>query len=568
MAFDGIFLHAVAEEIKSNLLDGHLYKIQQTEETELLLTFKVGAASRKLLISANPSLPLICLTDINKESPLLAPNFLMVLRKHLMNAKLKSVMQPKLERALVFTFDHIDEMGDPKEKKLHCELMGRYSNLILTDSDDTIIDSIKRVPPNLSSVRTVLPGHRYFLPEAQSKISIEGLTKEDFLKEMESKEDPVSYSAGRFIGFSKNTIKEVLKKENPAESLWTMIENIRSKKFSPTAVFRNGFGIDFSAFPMVSYEGTDCEIRSYESPSLLLTEFFRERNRELQRKARTRDLEKNVTILTERAEKTLNLQEKQLEDTVDRDRFRLFGDLLKAYLYCLPNGEKSVTVVNYEDNNKDIVIPLDPSKSITENAARYFQKYNKLKRTAEALTLQIEETKKKLLHLQLIAHSLTMVENEDDLLFIRSELENYGFLKKKSVKKTRRMPKQTPYHFLTSDGFHIYVGKNNLQNEELTFKFATGNDWFFHVKKITGSHVIVKTEGKELSDIALKNAASLAAYFSDGRENDKTEVDYVQKKEVKKVNGGPPGLVIYHTNRSIMAVPDIRDIQRIPDKRN
>ena len=272
-----------------------------------------------------------------------------------------------------------------------------------------------------------------------------------------------------------------------------------------------------------------------------------------------------MTTALERCRKKYALQAKQLKDTEKKDKYRIYGEMLNTYGYSLEPGAKSLKCVNYY-TNEEIQVPLDPQLSAHENSVKYFDRYAKLKRTWEALSVQIQETKDELEHLDSISTALDIAVSEDDLIQLKEELIQFGYIKrhysgKKGNKKVRINSK--PFHYISSDGFHMYVGKNNFQNEELTFKFATGNDWWFHAKGIPGSHVIVKSEGQELPDRTFEEAGRLAAYYSKGRNAEKVEIDYVQKKQVKKTPGGKPGFVIYHTNYSLLIDPDIRNIQQV-----
>ena len=266
----------------------------------------------------------------------------------------------------------------------------------------------------------------------------------------------------------------------------------------------------------------------------------------------------------ERNSKKYSLQLKQLKDTGKKEKYKVYGELINTYGYGLEDGCKSFQALNYY-TNEEIAVPLDPSLSPQANAKKYFEKYAKLKRTEDALTTQIAETKEEIQHLESISASLDIALNESDLVQIKEELTQYGYIKKHSIGKKKTSVKSKPFHYLSSDGYHIYVGKNNYQNDELTFKFATGNDWWFHAKGTAGSHVIVKSSDEELPDRVFEEAGSLAAYYSKGRTAPKVEIDYIQKKHVKKPNGSKPGFVVYYTNYSLMAVPDIQTLTLIDD---
>ena len=276
------------------------------------------------------------------------------------------------------------------------------------------------------------------------------------------------------------------------------------------------------------------------------------------------DLRRIVQTALERNSKKYSLQLKQLKDTGKKEKYKVYGELINTYGYGLEDGCKSFQALNYY-TNEEIAVPLDPSLSPQANAKKYFEKYAKLKRTEDALTTQIAETKEEIQHLESISASLDIALNESDLVQIKEELTQYGYIKKHSIGKKKTSVKSKPFHYLSSDGYHIYVGKNNYQNDELTFKFATGNDWWFHAKGTAGSHVIVKSSDEELPDRVFEEAGSLAAYYSKGRTAPKVEIDYIQKKHVKKPNGSKPGFVVYYTNYSLMAVPDIQTLTLIDD---
>ena len=319
--------------------------------------------------------------------------------------------------------------------------------------------------------------------------------------------------------------------------------------------------MEFSSVPLTMYEGSGYHLVDYPTISQLLERYYAEKNTLSRIHQKSTDLRKIVTTALERTSRKLDLQKKQLKDTEKREKFRIYGELLNTYAYGLSGGEKSFQCLNYYDNS-EITIPLDPTLTARENAQKFFDKYNKQKRTFEAVTEQLAQTEAELLHLESIATSLDIARLEDDLVQIKEELVEYGYIKRHYTggKKPKIISK--PYHYLSSDGFHIYVGKNNYQNEELTFKLAGGGDWWFHAKGIPGSHVIVKADGRELTDRTFEEAGALAAYYSKGRENDKVEIDYVQRKTLKKVPGAAPGFVVYHTNYSLVASPklDLKEV--------
>ena len=576
MAFDGITISALVAEFNDKLLNGRLYKIAQTESDELLLTIKNGKNQYRLLISANASLPLIYLTDKNKPAPLTAPNFCMLLRKHINNGRIISITQPGLERIVDFEIQHLDELGDIKTKHLIIELMGKHSNIIFVN-EGTILDSIKHVNSIMSSVRQVLPGKEYFIPHTSEKLNPHDVEKEVFFKTVFSKPMPLSKAIyTSFTGISP-TIAENICYEGKFDSsmpanvlehgdqnivwmyFYQLINKVKNCDFIPTIYEKNGKPEEYGVTILSTY--SDCTTTSFESISTLLETYYSKKNLYTRMRQKSVDLRKIVTNALERDNKKYNIQLKQLKDTEKKDKFKEYGDLLTTYGYSIKEGSKEFETVNYY-NGETVKITLDPTISPIENAKKYFNKYSKLKRTSEALETIIVETKNSIDYLESINVAIDMATTEDDLKAINEELVQTGFIKKKHTNKKAKNNSK-PLHFISSDGFDIYVGKNNIQNEHLTFKVATGNDWWFHSKSFPGSHVIVKCNNQELPDNTFEEAARLAAFYSKGSNQDKVEIDYIQKKHVKKVAGAMPGFVIYHTNYSMIAEPNIDNIKEI-----
>lgn len=576
MAFDGVTISALVAEFNDKLLNGRLYKIAQTESDELLLTIKNGKNQYRLLISANASLPLIYLTDKNKPAPLTAPNFCMLLRKHINNGRIISITQPGLERIVDFEIQHLDELGDIKTKHLIIELMGKHSNIIFVN-EGTILDSIKHVNSIMSSVRQVLPGKEYFIPHTSEKLNPLDVEKEVFFKTVFSKPMPLSKAIyTSFTGISP-TIAENICYEGKFDSsmpanvlehgdqnivwmyFYQLINKVKNCDFIPTIYEKNGKPEEYGVTILSTY--SDCTTTSFESISTLLETYYSKKNLYTRMRQKSVDLRKIVTNALERDNKKYNIQLKQLKDTEKKDKFKEYGDLLTTYGYSIKEGSKEFETVNYY-NGETVKITLDPTISPIENAKKYFNKYSKLKRTSEALETIIVETKNSIDYLESINVAIDMATTEDDLKAINEELVQTGFIKKKHTNKKAKNNSK-PLHFISSDGFDIYVGKNNIQNEHLTFKVATGNDWWFHSKSFPGSHVIVKCNNQELPDNTFEEAARLAAFYSKGSNQDKVEIDYIQKKHVKKVAGAMPGFVIYHTNYSMIAEPNIDNIKEI-----
>lgn len=577
MAFDGITVAAIVAELNRECLGGRVSKVAQPEKDELLLTIKSETGNHRLILSANPSLPLVYLTDENKLSPAVAPAFTMLLRKHIQNGRIISISQPGLERIIVFEIEHMDEMGDMGRKYLYVELMGKYSNIILVDSDNQVVDSIRRIGANVSSVREVLPGREYFIPSQEGKLNIvrtDDISEEDFSDRICANSIEVSKAIYQcFVGISPMIAAE-LADESHIEARGTselsreelhrlytaftgLLNRIEKKDFTPVLLYENDRLKEYAVVPCASYK--QCE--TVTGVSQMLIHYYHEKEAASRAKQRNADLRKIVTTIIERDVKKLDIWEKQLKDTEKKDKFRIYGELLNTYGYSAKPGDKSITVTNYYDG-EELTIPLDPDLSSTDNAKRYFDKYNKLKRTQAAISELQKEVTSEVEHLQSVLSSLQFVSNDEELSEIREELAALGYVKRKNSKIKNRF-KSKPLHYISSDGFHMYVGKNNFQNDELTFKFAAGNDWWFHAKKIPGSHVILKSEDRQIPDRTFEEAARLAAHFSKGMDESgdgKIEVDYVNVREVKKPNGSKPGFVVYYTNYSMVIDGDISNL--------
>ncbi len=579
MALDGIVISNIVAELNSTILNSKISKIAEPEADELLLTLKGPNGSFRLSMSASASLPFIYLTPTNKVSPLTAPTFCMVLRKHIANGRITKIYQPGMERIINFEIEHLNEMGDLCHKVLIIELMGKYSNIIFTDSDGTIIDSAKRIPASVSSVREVLPGRAYTIPATQEdKYNPLTVDSKQFVDIISAKPLTVSkaiYSS--FSGISPLVANELAHRAGldadspvaayshdelfaPGKQLHMDDGGHKNNRFTPNIVRDGNEPKEFSSIELTQY--SDLTVTKYDSISEVLELYYSERNTYTRIRQKSADLRKHVNTLLERNQKKYSLQMKQLKDSEKREKYKVYGELINAFGYGLTPDDKFLEAANYYDDNKIIKIPIDNTKTPAENAQKYFDKYGKMKRTAEALNELILETKGQIDHLESIQNSLDIALSADDLVQIKDELIEYGFIKKGKSSKKQKV-KSKPFHYISSDGFDIFVGKNNYQNDELTFKLATGNDWWFHAKGMPGSHVIVKAENKELPDSTFEEAGKLAGYYSKGKNADKVEIDYLQKKNVKKPNGAAAGFVVYYTNYSLTIHPDISDIRQI-----
>lgn len=607
MAFDGVTIANVVTELKKEIVGGRLYKIAQPEADELLLTIKQPNGQKRLLISADASLPLLYLTQTNKPSPITAPNFCMLLRKHLQNGRITDISQPGLERIVHIHIEHLDEMGDLCRKTLVVEIMGKHSNIIFCDDNDIIIDSIKHISAAVSSLREVLPGKPYFVAHTQDKLDALTTAQEDFRRHLSAKPQAVFKALyGSFTGISPILAQELcfqagIDADLPTAALTDpdyeqlyrvfarMCTAIREESFAPNIAYVSGKPVEFCALPLTiyGYPATDCQkqdsistnpvnaeqptgeqVVPYDSMSALLEHYYAEKNVLTRIRQKSADLRRIVQTALERNVKKYDLQLRQMKDTQKRETYRIYGELLNTYGYSAAPGAKSLDALNYY-TDETITIPLDPTLTATENAKKYFDKYGKMKRTYEALSSLTQEVSEEIQHLESISNALDIALREEDLAQIKEELIQSGYIRRKTGGKKggkRQGTTSKPFHYLSSDGFHMYVGKNNFQNDDLTFKFATGNDWWFHAKQMPGSHVVVKMDNTaELPDRTFEEAARLAAYYSKGRGQEKVEIDYIQKKHVKKPNGAKPGFVVYYTNFSMAIDSDISKIQLISE---
>lgn len=578
MAFDGITIAAMVKELNSSLKGGRINKIAQPESDELLITVRGQDGQKRLLLSASPSLPLLYFTSKNRISPLTAPNFCMLLRKHIGSARITDITQPGMERVVQFHLEHLNELGDVCHKILIMELMGKHSNLIFCDDKGMILDSIKHVSSNMSSVREVLPGREYFIPKTQDKLDPLTITEEEFIAGICPKPLPAAkaiYSS--LTGISPVMAQEVcfrasidgndsMQSLNEAarthlyHTFARIMDQVKEGSFTPNIIFRGDEPVEYGVLDFQQY-GPEYHSVSFDSVSQMLETYYASRDLITRIRQKSADLRRIVQTALERNRKKLMLQQKQMKDTEKKDKYKIYGELINTYGYGLEEGVKSFKALNYY-TNEEITIPLDPQLTPQENSKKYFDRYQKLKRTQEALEEQIKETTEEIQHLESISNALDIAREESDLSQIKEELTEFGYIKKHytSKKGTKMQTKSKPFHYISSDGYDIYVGKNNYQNDELTFKFASGNDWWFHAKKMPGSHVVVKTKDGTLPDRTFEEAGSLAAYYSQGRTAPKVEIDYLQKKNVKKPAGAKPGFVVYYTNYSLMAVPDISSL--------
>lgn len=578
MAFDGITIACMVHELSEKLVGGRITKISQPEKEEVLLTVKSITGQYRLFISASASLPLIYLTEENKPAPMTAPNFCMVLRKYLQGGRIVEVSQPGLERVIRLKVEHLDEMGDACIRVLCFELMGKYSNLILCDDKNIILDSLKHVSAVMSSVREVLPQREYFIPVTVEKRDALSTSLETFLSvAKESRLVPFKMLYQSYTGISPFMAGEICNNADVDDRILSadldeltlkllyrefkaVMDVIRNHNYAPCLISENGRVKEFAVMDIPSYPSEHKQF--FDSISKLLFEFYASKNKEDVMRQKSLNLRKTIQTILERDYKKLDLQTKQLEDAGEREKYKIYGELLNAYGYQLEDGSKEVNVLNYY-TNEEITIPLDEDLSIKENAVRFFDKYGKMKRTEEALMVQTKENEAEIAYLESVQTFLNLATTKADLQQIQAELSERGYIRKSYDKKNKKVVNK-PLHYTIYDEYDIYVGKNNLQNEEVTFKMAGGNDWWFHAKGVPGSHVIVKSKNAnpatewDMPDEVFEAAAALAAVYSKNGGQEKVEVDYIRKKHVKRPGGGEPGFVVYYTNYSMMIETDLK----------
>ena len=566
MPLDGTTLAAVVHELQS-LIGGRVDKITQPESDEILLSVRNKGANYKLLLTANANAPRLNLTKQSKISPLQAPMFTMVLRKHLSGGRISAITQPDFERIVEIEIDAVDEMGDPSKKTLLIEIMGKHSNVILIDINGKVLDAIKHVPLSVSSVRPVLPGSVYARPAG--KLSPLNLNKEEFLEKISLiKIQHAIYQS--YNGISPIFASEVCNRagldpttfgnqltDSDSLRLYNVFADImqetKSGNFDCLIYFDESKAIDLVARPLTLYANYHKE--EFESPSLMLEKFYSQRDEVYRISQKTADLRKLVTTHQERCRKKSFMFDKTLEEIKDRDTLQLKGELLTSYMHMVERGAASFVALNYYDG-KEMEIPIEPTLSPSENAQKYFKKYNKQKRAFVALQEQILTNQEDLTYLDSVAVAMEHVTDEADIAEIRAELAELGFAKKRANNKNKKASKGSkPLHYTSSDGFDIYVGKNNTQNDYLTLKFANPRDIWLHTKEIPGSHVIVVTNGKELPETTILEAANLAALHSKAKNSSQVPVDYVARKHVRKPNGAKPGFVIYDFHNTVYVTP-------------
>ena len=568
MAFDATFLSAVLEEIRQKAAGARVDKIHQPSRDTLILHLRCQEGREKLLFAANPTAPRLHLTTASPENPPEPPMFCMLLRKHLLGARLASVTQPPMERAAVFTFDCTDEMGYPVQKKLVAELMGRTCNLYLLSPEGRILDCLRRIGLDETSKRPALPGLMYQQPEPVAKLDARTLSKEDYVNLLNASGADVL--ADRLMdtigGLSPLVCREAAL--YAAGSIDARVEGLDREE---TADRLQLWFCEQLRHPVPSYyaqnDGTPkqfafCPIRQYgacskaESFSGLLDMYYTVRDRRDAMRQKSQGIRKTVQNLCARLTRKLAIQEKELAATYDRERLRQLGDIVTANLHAVRKGQTMLEAEDfYDEDMKVIQIPLSPVLSPQQNAAKFYKDYTRMKNAEKELKRQIALGTEELSYLQSVLEELNRAQTEQELEEIRQELQSGGYIRADSGKKRMKQSKLAPMRFVSTDGYPIYVGRNNRQNDELTFRSARKDDLWLHAQKVHGSHVIIACAGVTPPDDTVTQAAQLAAYYAESTGGQNIPVDVTPVKQVKKPAGGKPGMVIYHTYRTVVVNP-------------
>ncbi len=576
MALDGAFLSCLREELTAGLPDARVDKIHQPSREELVIALRSRNGNKKLYLSARANSPRVHFTDIPLENPASPPMFCMLLRKRITGGRLAAIRQPGLERALYFDLDCVDELGDIVRLTLAVEIMGRHSNIILIENG-RVVDAIKRVDMEMSSVRPVLPGLPYSPPPAAAgRLDLSAVEPADFLAAMEQGPDyPLSKALlNTAHGLSPLICREVshlaARGRDPLVSDWTKEERERllfyldrvkaavetGENRKPYLLLRaDGSPLDFSFMAVTQY-GLEALGREMDSFSSLLDAFYAQRDAGERMKQRAHDILRILTNLSDRTARKLDRQREELTRSGDRETLRIYGDLINANLYAIPRGAASAELIDYFDPACGLkTVPLDPALTAAQNAQKYYKDYRKAQKAEQILQQQIAQGEEELQYFDTVFDALSRASTWRELGELREELAAGGYLR---LQRGRQKPPAPlgPLRFLSDDGFSILVGRNNVQNDRLTLRTARGGDVWFHTKNIPGSHVLVVTEGQTPPPRTLEQAAVLAALHSKAAGSAQVPVDYTEARHVRKPAGAKPGMVIYDSNHTAYVRPD------------
>lgn len=581
MSLDGIFLNSIRNDLYKKLTNGRVDKIYQPEKNEIIISIRGSGENHKLLMTATSSSPRLHLTNVTRKNPQEPPMFCMLLRKHLSGAHITDIKQINFDRIIEITFECKDELDTTVHKSLIIEIMGKHSNIIFINTDTRIvIDSIKRVAENISSVRQIYPGIKYTTPPEQDKLNPTDISKDLFINAIESSNEGIfiyNFFYQKFIGLSPFISREICYIANLNESTYLGELNNEQKEkiweaFNQIMTKVNNSDFLYSIYLDENNEqyGFYClnveylksyNKKQYDNPGNLLDDYYYELDNKNKINQRVASLIKSMNTKIDRNRKKVQKQRNELLNAEDRDKYKIYGELILANLHKQPEDHKLKVVNYYDPEQKEIIIPLDPKLNLSQNSQKFFKRYNKLKKAEEELQKFIDESLNEIQYLENILYSIEACETIEDLDEIYNELIAEGLMKRKSKVKKEKEFKPDFITYISSEGHEILVGRNNLQNDALTFKIAKKDDYWFHAKNMPGSHVIIKTNGDELTDEEYVEAAQIAAYYSKGKSSGAVEVDYTKKSNIKKPPNAKPGFVIYDTNYSMLVKPDVTNIK-------
>ena len=571
MPLDAIYLSALTAELQDKLEGGRIDKVQQPERDMLLLSLRAKGENLRLLLAAGTGNARVHLTESSFENPAEPPMFCMLLRKHLVGAHITAVYQPDYERMLIIELEGHDEMGFASQKKLVAEMIGRSANVILVDGEGRIVDCMRRMDFGGDVQRRMLPGMIYRLPPRQEKpplLETDSVQRQEMIQAADRQQSVDKWLLNSFAGLSPLVCRELAHRccgsyDTLPELLDAFVDSVQAGDLRPTILYEDGKPRDFSFMPISQY-GLAVSCREEESFSKLLDSFYSQRDRAEQQRRRSHQLFKTVRTIRDRIQRKLASQTEELRRTEDRDTVRKTAELVTANIYRIKKGNRSLECVDYYDTESPTIrIALDPLKSPQQNASALFKEYNKLKAARSHLTGLIEEGERQLDYLNSVLELLSLSETEKDISDIRRELIATGYLRKQGGSKADRSKAQAPWRFVTDDGFEVLAGRSNVQNDELTTKTGRRTDYWFHTQRLHGSHVILRCNGLEPTELAIAQASAIAAYYSQGREGGKVPVDYTMLRFVRKPSGALPGKVIYTDYKTIMTEADEALVKRL-----
>lgn len=580
MALDGIYLNSLMRSLGNTLLGSKIDRINQPEKDEIILTLRKDRKNLKLLISSSPRFARIHLTDIVKENPIKAPMYLMVLRKYILGGKIINVTQKNSDRILILEIESQDELGFDSVYSLIIEIMGRHSNITLVrNRDNKVMESIKHITPDINSYRVLYPGVNYVFPPESTKLNPFTCTYDEFNSYISSNDvafDDKFYSTC-FTGVSKLLSQDLyfkITENTPSptrgeiyDNFKNLIDNLDDYLSFNIYTTKSGLIKDFYSLNL-SLLKKDFNAISYDDPNKLMDDFYSKKDKQDRLQNKSTDLQKLIHTNIERCHKKSKILHETLKECNEKEELKIKGDLLTSFIYTIKKGDHDCTLLNFYNENEEeyIKIKLDQNKTPSQNVQYYYKKYNKLKVSEEYAKLQLSKNEEEVEYLNSVLTNIINVESYDEIDEIKKELIETGYIRfNRHSKNSKKNKTSKPHHFVSSDNIDIYVGKNNLQNDYLSLKFANKNYLWLHAKDIPGSHVIVCAF--DVPDTTLEEAAIIAGYYSKGKNSSKIPIDYTKVKELKKPNGAKPGMVIYHTNKTIIINPN-DFITRFENKKN